>query len=106
MEGANSGMRITLVAYGTGRSPQELMELLKQTGRVARRMGPRGTTEVLDYPSMMDGQDGQSDTAGRRDAWRHASDRGRPNRGLASRVTQRPVARWEVEIRDSEAARR
>ena len=61
--------------------------------------------------ARMYGQDGQPDTGdvrvkpeyGPTDAWRHASDWGRPILRPASRMTQRPVTRLEVEIRDSEA---
>ena len=80
-------------------------------------MGLRGLHEAgssMDS-DMMEGQDGQSDTGDvldrassrwrkrRRDTWGHASDWGRPHRGLASRVTRRRAARWEEETRDSEA---
>jgi hypothetical protein len=83
--------------------------------------GPRETGSSVDS-DMTDGQDGQSDDTGdvassrgresaggtlvqawTRITWGHASGWGRPHRGLASRVTRRPAARWEEEARDSEA---
>ena len=72
VEGTRPGTSIKLVAYGSRKSPKELMELLQQPGRVAPPEGDRTAwndgcaglpiPEGCSSTAGMYGQDGQSDT--------------------------------------------
>ena len=72
VDGPRPGTRIKLVAYGSRKSPKELMKLLQQPGRVAPPEGDGAAwndgvaglpiPEGCSSTARMYGQDGQSDT--------------------------------------------